>query len=88
MQKQYQKNHPGQTLKGERLLDAMHIFYSHRRPSFNQIMKKRVFSQPRLRGWSAARKYTSKAHQYRSYYQALQKQRDHIQNIEKQLPKE
>ena len=83
VQKQYQKYHPGKTLKGEDLLDAMHIFYSHRRPSFNKIMKKR-FSQLDLKygQWRAARRHTSKAHQYRSYYQALQKQRQHIKDID------
>jgi hypothetical protein len=46
-------------------------------------MKKR-FSQLDLKygQWRAARRYTSKAHQYRSYYQALQKQRQHIKDID------
>ena len=47
----------------------MHVRYSHRRPSYKKIVKNK-FSQAKLeeKEYYVARKYTAKAHQFRSYY--------------------
>ena len=69
-QKRYKNYHPNKILKGEELLNAVHILYSHRQntPFMRNLFKVGDFTPEGIAHGSAAPGYTSVAHQMRSYY--------------------